>query len=129
MPLVSIEIPVGHNAQEKQKIMQAIYTAMFDALQIPQHDCQIKIREYSLENLLVPSDKIANYIEININLFKGRTLATKRKLYKTIIEKLNENDIETSNVFIVLHEIPLENWGIRGGVPASEVKLGFKIKI
>jgi hypothetical protein len=30
---------------------------------------------------------------------------------------------------IVLLEPPLENWGIRGGRPASEVDLGFKIDI
>jgi phenylpyruvate tautomerase PptA (4-oxalocrotonate tautomerase family) len=32
-------------------------------------------------------------------------------------------------VFIVLNEIPLDNWGIRGGIPASEVDLGFKVGV
>jgi phenylpyruvate tautomerase PptA (4-oxalocrotonate tautomerase family) len=31
-----------------------------------------------------------------------------------------------NNITIVIHESPLENWGIRGGRPASEVDLGFK---
>jgi hypothetical protein len=29
----------------------------------------------------------------------------------------------------VLNEVPLENWGIRGGQPASEVDLGFKVNV
>jgi len=32
-------------------------------------------------------------------------------------------------VFIVLNEQPRENWGIRGGIPASEIGLGFKVDI
>jgi hypothetical protein len=32
-------------------------------------------------------------------------------------------------VLIKLNEIPVENWGIRGGNPASEVDLGFNVKV
>jgi hypothetical protein len=32
-------------------------------------------------------------------------------------------------VLIVLHEPPLENWGIRGGQAATDVQLGFKIDV
>jgi phenylpyruvate tautomerase PptA (4-oxalocrotonate tautomerase family) len=35
-----------------------------------------------------------------------------------------ENDIK-----IILLEVPLQNWGIRGGVPASEIDIGFKIDV
>lgn len=37
--------------------------------------------------------------------------------------------IEGNDIMIVLHEVPLENWGIRGGKPASEVDLGFKVDV
>lgn len=37
--------------------------------------------------------------------------------------------IEPPDILIVLHEIPLGNWGVRGGVPASEVNLGFKVEV
>lgn len=30
---------------------------------------------------------------------------------------------------IVLHEVPSENWGIRGGQAACDVSLGFKIDV
>ena len=33
------------------------------------------------------------------------------------------------DIFIVLNDIPLDNWGIRGGVPASEVDIGFKVDV
>ena len=30
---------------------------------------------------------------------------------------------------VVLNEQPLENWGIRGGQAASDVSLGFQVKV
>jgi hypothetical protein len=37
--------------------------------------------------------------------------------------------IDGYDIMIVLLEPSLDNWGIRGGRPASEVDLGFKIDI
>ena len=39
-----------------------------------------------------------------------------------------ELGIAASDILIVLHEPPLENWGVRG-VPASELDLGFNLKV
>jgi len=52
-----------------------------------------------------------------------------KELYQNIVANLGKLRILKSDVFIVLHEIPLENWGIRGGVPASEIDLGFKVGV
>jgi phenylpyruvate tautomerase PptA (4-oxalocrotonate tautomerase family) len=30
---------------------------------------------------------------------------------------------------IVLHDVLMENWGVAGGKPASEVDFGFKIEV
>jgi hypothetical protein len=32
-------------------------------------------------------------------------------------------------VLIVLHEPPMESWAVSGGIPASEVDVGFKVDI
>jgi hypothetical protein len=32
-------------------------------------------------------------------------------------------------VLVVLHEPPRENWAVSGGIPASEVDLGFEVDI
>jgi hypothetical protein len=34
-----------------------------------------------------------------------------------------------TRIKITLIEIPPENWGLRGGMPASEIDLGFKIDV
>jgi hypothetical protein len=34
-----------------------------------------------------------------------------------------------TDVFVVLQEPPMDNWGIRGGRMASEVDLGFEVQV
>lgn len=49
-----------------------------------------------------------------------------RALYREIVSGLAA---AAEDVSIVLHEPPMENWGVRGGVPASEVDVGFRVDI
>jgi phenylpyruvate tautomerase PptA (4-oxalocrotonate tautomerase family) len=37
--------------------------------------------------------------------------------------------VDPRDVLIVLNEIPLENWGIRGGQSAADVDLGFALDV
>jgi phenylpyruvate tautomerase PptA (4-oxalocrotonate tautomerase family) len=50
-------------------------------------------------------------------------------LYQAIVKRFEALGIAASDVIIVLNEVPLDNWGIRGGQPASEVDLGFKVNV
>jgi hypothetical protein len=37
--------------------------------------------------------------------------------------------VPRDDVHILLRESPRVNWGMRGGVPASEVELGFSVEV
>jgi hypothetical protein len=37
--------------------------------------------------------------------------------------------VAPTDVFVVLQEPPMDNWGIRGGRMASEVDLGFEVQV
>jgi len=47
----------------------------------------------------------------------------------SVVENLSRIGIEPSDVAVVLHEVEMENRGIRGGIPANEVELGFQVKV
>lgn len=66
---------------------------------------------------------------MEITAFAGRTVDAKRLLYKNIIDNLKKLGIDAMDIFIVICEEPLENWGIRGGIPASDLDLGFKVDV
>lgn len=65
---------------------------------------------------------------VEIILFPGRSAEAKRLLYAGIVRRFQALGVDATDVFIVLHEPPLENWGIRG-VPATDVDLGFDLKV
>jgi phenylpyruvate tautomerase PptA (4-oxalocrotonate tautomerase family) len=63
-------------------------------------------------------------------MFKGRSSEAKKKLYTAIVKNLTSSlKIDGNDITIVIHEPPLENWGIRGGLPANEVDLGFSLNV
>jgi phenylpyruvate tautomerase PptA (4-oxalocrotonate tautomerase family) len=129
MPLAKIEVRRSWPPEQVQAIIEAIYLAQRDALQLPPHDRQIRYVEHRPEHFYVPPGRTENYTLVEITLFAGRSVDTKRTLYQAIVKNLGALGIAPEDVFIVLNEVALENWGIRGGVPASEVALGFKVDI
>jgi phenylpyruvate tautomerase PptA (4-oxalocrotonate tautomerase family) len=129
MPLAKIEVRKSWPPEQVQAIIEAIYRAQREALQLPAHDRQIRYIEHRPEHFHVPPGKTGNYTLVDISLFAGRTIEAKRALYQAIVKNLGALGIAPDDIFIVLHEVALENWGIRGGVPASEVDLGFKVNI
>lgn len=125
MPLVKIELPEGRNKETLFRMQTIVMDSVVSALTLPEDDRNIRLIEYKPEFFTMKSPY---EIIIEISLFKGRTLATKKLLYQTITDNLQELGIKKERIFILLNEQSLENWGVRGGVPASEIKLEFEVE-
>jgi phenylpyruvate tautomerase PptA (4-oxalocrotonate tautomerase family) len=129
MPLVKISIRQGRTTSEKKSLLDAVHAALVEAFKIPEGDRNQRLFEFSEENFEISEGKTDRYTLIEITAFPGRSLEAKRKLYQAISKKLEALEIPPNDVFIVLYEPPLESWGIRGGFPASEVNIGFKLNV
>ncbi len=129
MPLVKVSLLKGKSKEEKKALSDAIHAALMEAFRIPENDRNQRIFEFEPENFDVPEGKTSNYTLIEITAFPGRSLDAKRKLYQTIVQNLNKLDIQPNDLLIVLKEPPLDNWGVRGGFPASEIDIGFKLDV
>jgi phenylpyruvate tautomerase PptA (4-oxalocrotonate tautomerase family) len=122
MPHVTIEVLKGRSAAEKKAIMQAVFDSLVEVLKSSPENCHIKINELEPENFFKPTDKFPNHFTIQIQLFAGRPFELRRQLYASIVKHLTQENIESQHAVIFLQEIPKENWGMKGGVPASEIK-------
>lgn len=129
MPLSRIDVRRRRPDHEVQALIEAVYEAQREALGVPEDDRQIRYVEYAPERFAAPPDKTDDYTVVEISLFPGRSVEAKRALYASIVRRFGEVGIAPSDIFIVIHEPPLENWGIRGGQPASEVDLGFRLDV
>ena len=129
MPLVKVSLLKGRSKEEKKALLDGIHAALMDAFKIPENDRNQRIFEFELDNFDIPEGKTSNYTLIEIDVFPGRSLDAKRKFYQTTVQNLKELDIQPNDLLIVLKEPPLDNWGVRGGIPASEIDLGFKLDV
>jgi phenylpyruvate tautomerase PptA (4-oxalocrotonate tautomerase family) len=130
MPLVKVEILKGRSGEYKKAILDGIHSALVEAFKIPDYDRNQRLYELEKKNFEFPSTKSDKYTLIEITVFKGRSLEAKKLLYSRIADNLARSPGITGEDFtIVLHESPLENWGIKGGKAACDVDLGFKINV
>ena len=62
-------------------------------------------------------------------LFPGRSRQAEHRLYQGLVRNFGRLGVAPTDVFVVLDEPPMDNWGIRGGQMASEVDLGFEVQV
>lgn len=130
MPLVKIEIIKGKTPEHKKALSDGIHQALVDAFQIPENDRLQRLYELDRADFEIPPYRTENFTLVELTVFKGRSLDAKRKLYQVIVENLEKDPgVKPTDILIVVHEPPLENWGVAGGKPASEIDLGFKIDV
>lgn len=128
MPVAKIEVRRSRPPEEVQGLIEAVYLSLREALKVPDGDKQIRYIEHRSEHFAVPPGKTENYTLVEVLMFPGRSLQAKRDLYRSIVLRFAPFGIDVSDILIVLTEPPLDNWGL-GGVPASEVDLGFNLNV
>jgi phenylpyruvate tautomerase PptA (4-oxalocrotonate tautomerase family) len=129
MPLVTVTMLKGKPKGFRKAILDVVHSSLVTAFKIPDHDRNQRIVEIDSDNYEYPSGKSDNYITVEMTVFPGRSIEAKRTLYQEIVTGLKALDIPSDDILIVLKEPPLQNWGIRGGYPADEVDIGFKLDV
>ncbi|PKL68827.1 MAG: tautomerase family protein [Methanobacteriales archaeon HGW-Methanobacteriales-1] len=130
MPLVKIEILKGYSEEYKKAILDAVHDALVESIKIPDDDRFQRLYELEKENFEFPPNKSEHVTLIEITMFPGRSFDAKKALYQKIVDKLAKNPgIDGEDILIILYEPPMDNWALKGGKPASEVDIGFKIDV
>lgn len=121
--LARIEILEGRSADEKRRLLDAVGGALSTALKAPPEDPSVRLIEYP------PSRFSSPYAIVEVTMFAGRSMDTKRHLYRALVDSLAALGVPPDDILIVLHEPAMHNWGVNGGAPASEVDVGFEVDI
>ena len=129
MPLIRVEIREGWSPAEKAGLLDAIHAAAVQALKVPDEDRTQILTEHPAEAFELPPGKGDRFTLVEVTMFAGRSADAKRRLSRAVVANLAGRGVPASDVLIVLHEVPLESWGVRGGTPASDVDLGFEVGV
>ena len=121
MPLLHISMRAGKPAAYRQAILDGLYRAMRDALNVPEDDQFMTITEHDAANFRYGNAygvvRSADVVYIQITVFSTRTAEQKKALFRRIAELLGESPgIRPEDVFVSLVEVAKENWSLGHGL-------------
>ena len=115
MPLVKINMIKGKDAEYKRKVFDSVHKGLIMSLDIEDWDRFQRIIEISKEDFETAPGKTNDFMIIELTLFPGRTKEQKKNAIESITSELVNNlGIAATDVFIVINEPPIENWGMGG---------------
>ncbi|MGL4576409.1 MAG: tautomerase family protein [Burkholderiaceae bacterium] len=114
---------MAYSAEQEAAIIEAVARAQMDALSLSPANRNIILHAHLPHRFVGRPDRPnpERFTNISIYVLPGYTLATKRRLYKRIVEALEPLGIPPMCVLIKLHELTDENTAIRGGQAMCDV--------
>ncbi len=113
----------------KAQLSDVIHSCVVDALAFPQEKRFHRFFPLEAEDFYYPPDRTPRYTIIEISMFEGRTVETKKHLIRLLFERILEQlKIDPSDLEITITETPKHNWGFRGQ-PGDEVGLSYKVEV
>ena len=114
MPLVRVDMIKGKSREYKAAVLGCIHEGLEAALGIADWDRFQRIVEIDRQDFEAQG-KTDDFMMIELTLFPGRSKEQKGNAIRLITEKLcGKLSIAPTDIFIVINEPPLENWGFGG---------------
>lgn len=119
----------AHLQSKRELLSDTLHACIAEAFQYPLNKRAHRFFYLDQEDFFYPEGRSEQYTIIEISLFEGRSIASKKNLYSLIFERFEQElKIAPNDVEITLTETPLYNWGLRG-LPADELVLDYKVQV
>ncbi|HEY9836530.1 MAG TPA: tautomerase family protein [Vampirovibrionales bacterium] len=115
-------------AESRNLISDVIHSCVVDALALPQDKRFHRFLPLEKEDFIYPPNRSEKYVIIEVSMFEGRTVETKKKLIHLLFSRLSvQVGIRPVDLEITITETPKHNWGIRG-LAGDELNLDYKVE-
>ena len=113
----------------KAKLSDVIHSCVVDALHFPEDKRFHRFFPLDLSDFYYPSERTTKYTIIEISMFEGRSVETKKHLIRLLFERVHQQlNILPQDLEITITETPKHNWGFRG-TPGDEIELNYKVEV
>lgn len=113
----------------KGQLSDVIHSCVVDALQFPQDKRAHRFFLLNPDDFYYPSGRTTKYTIIEISMFEGRSVETKKYLIRLLFERAHQQlNILPQDLEITITETPKHNWGFRG-MPGDEIDLNYKVEV
>jgi Tautomerase enzyme len=113
----------------REKLSEILHECVMNAFQYPKEKRAHRFIYIEEDSFLYFEGRTNKHTIIELNMFEGRTVEAKKKFYKLLFERLeNELEIMPMDLEITIFETPMHNWGIRGK-SGDELVLNYKVEV
>ena len=113
----------------KKALSDAIHSCVVDALQFPPDKRAHRFFPMETEDFYYPGSASARYTIIEISMFEGREVETRKNLIRLLFARIGERcDRQPNEIEVTITETPRHNWGFRG-LPGDEIGLHYKVNV
>jgi hypothetical protein len=131
MPSATIEVRHAYSPDEEVALMEAVHAAIVEAFEVSPVHRNVTLVVHAPHRFIGRTDcpQPERVTNISIFLLPGRSRAAKRRLYASLVKRLQAFGIPPVCVLVRLHELPAENFGVRGGQALCDVELGYSVAV
>jgi phenylpyruvate tautomerase PptA (4-oxalocrotonate tautomerase family) len=113
----------------KARMSDAIHACVVEALKFPQDKRAHRFFPMERADFYYPASASGKYTIIEISLFEGRSVETKKQLIRLLFQHVcAAADRRPNELEITLTETPRHHWGIRG-LPGDEIGLPYRVEV
>lgn len=115
--------------KNKEKMSEVIHSCVVDGLKLPRDKKFQRFFPLNEDDFYFPNDRTEKYTIIELSIFEGRTVETKKEFIRLIYTRFQEQlNISGNDIELTIFETPKSNWGIRG-IPADELTLNYNVNL
>jgi phenylpyruvate tautomerase PptA (4-oxalocrotonate tautomerase family) len=129
MPSTLVSIRKARPLEQRRAMVEAVHQVLVEVLKTPSHDRTVRLQTFAAEEFAVGPQAGEDYTLVEISLYPGRPAALKRELYQALVRALGTFGVPAQDTKIILNEVAPENWGLRGGIPGSELVAPKKLEV
>ena len=113
----------------KPLLSDVIHSCVVDALSFPKDKRAHRFSPMEEGDFFYPASASPKYTIIEISMFEGRAVDTKKALIRALFERISAQcDRKPNEIEITITETPRHNWGFRG-LPGDEIGLPYKVDV
>lgn len=120
----------GHRSfleESSRAISAAIHHASVSGLGLPETKRFHRFIPLDPWQFVAPPDRSDRYLIIEVMMFEGRPVATKKAFYAQILRNLEHDcGLEANDIELTIIESPRHDWLIRG-LPGDELTLNYTV--
>jgi phenylpyruvate tautomerase PptA (4-oxalocrotonate tautomerase family) len=122
LPLISLSLEAGRTREQKRQLADAVYESLRAAIQIPENDRFVAIREHAAGDLIADRGYLGvarseHPVFVEITLRRGRPAEKKQALYEEIARRMSATGlVRPEDLLIVLRENETPDWSFGNGV-------------